>query len=378
MHTLIGSSALGFLVATTFSLGCAGPQSEQPQSDLTPKERLGKLLFFDPNLSNPSGQSCATCHSPDAGFGDPGQQLPVSRGAHPDRFGNRNDLTAAYAAFIPPLEFDEGEGMWIGGLFWDGRASNLAEQAKGPPLNPLEMANHDTETVVAAIRAADYRDLFIQVFGGDALDDPDRAFDFFANAIAAYETTSELSPFDSKYDLYLAGEVQLTEQELRGLDIYESEGKGNCAACHPHQAAPNGSPPLFTDFTYDNLGVPKNPENPFYFLSSELNPAGVDYVDLGLGPVVDDPDMNGLFRVPTLRNVALTPPYMHNGVFKTLFQAVAFYNSRDVAPWPLPEWPENVNRDELGDLGLTPQEIEDIVAFLRTLSDGYRSTNGGH
>jgi cytochrome c peroxidase len=376
MRALVGGLAVGCLVAISLFVGCTTPQSERPtgrQAESTPKEQLGKLLFFDPNLSTPPGQSCATCHSPEAGFGDPDQQLPVSRGAHPDRFGNRNDLTVAYAAFIPSLRFDEDEDMWVGGLFWDGRAADLAEQAKGPPLNPLEMANPDIETIAEAIRTADCRDLFLQVFGADALDDAARAFDLMADAIAAYEATSEVSPFDSKYDLFLAGEVQLSEQELRGMALYELEGKGNCAACHPNRPGPDGSPPLLTDHTYDNLGTPKNPESPFYSLPPEFNPDGVDYVDLGLGSVVDDPEMNGMFRVPTLRNVALTPPYMHNGVFKTLYQVVAFYNARDVNPWPPPEWPLNVNRDELGNLGLRPQEIVDIVAFLNALSDGYRS-----
>jgi cytochrome c peroxidase len=274
---------------------------------------------------------------------------------------------------IPPLRYDEDEELWVGGLFWDGRATDLAEQAKGPPLNPLEMANPDIESVLEAIRGADYRDLFLEVYGQNALDDTTSAFDHFADAVAAYEASSEVNPFDSKYDLFLAGDVQLSEQELRGEVLFESAAKGNCAACHPNQQAPDGSAPLFTDHTYDNLGTPRNPESPFLYLPSELNPDGVNYRDPGLGAVVEDPGLNGLFRVPTLRNVALTPPYMHNGVFKTLYQVVAFYNSRDVAPWPAPEWPDNVNREELGDLDLTPQEIEDIVAFLRTLSDGFRA-----
>jgi cytochrome c peroxidase len=369
MRACIGSPAIVGGCAILLLVGCT-------TSQFTPEERLGRLLFFDPSLSSPVGQSCASCHSPDAGFGDPVQELPVSRGAHPDRFGNRNDLTAAYAAFIPPLRFDEDERLWVGGLFWDGRAADLVAQAKGPPLNPLEMANPGLEAIAEALRAADYRDLFLEVYGEDALDDPARAFDCMARAIAAYEATAELSPFDSKYDRYLAGEVPLSEQELRGLALYESEEKGNCAACHPNRPSPDGARALFTDFTYDNLGVPRNPENPFLFLPAELNPQGTAYVDLGLGPIVGDPEMNGMFRVPTLRNVALTPPYMHNGVFKTLYQVVAFYNTRDVAPWPAPEWAVNVNRDELGNLGLTHEEVEDIVAFLRTLSDGYDPGGG--
>ena len=150
-----------------------------------------------------------------------------------------------------------------------------------------------------------------------------------------------------------------------------SELKGNCEACHPNTVLPDGSPPLFTDFSYDNLGAPKNPENPYYTLPTDLNPEGYDYVDLGVGVTVSDPGENGKFRVPTLRNVTITQPYLHNGVFKTLFQVISFYNSRDVAPWPEPEVAENVNSDELGDLGLTNQEMEDIVAFLTTLTDGW-------
>jgi cytochrome c peroxidase len=373
---LPSNHVIAYLVAASLISAC---QPSQPE--FTPKESLGKLLFFDRNLllffdrnlSTPPGQSCADCHAPEAGFGNPNQQLPVSRGANPDRFGNRNDLTAAYAAFVPPLEFDESEGIWVGGLFWDGRAATLAEQAKGPPLNPLEMANSDVESIVEVLRAAEYRDLFLQTYGEDALDDAAAAYDHMADAIAAYEMTSEVNPFNSKYDLYLAREAELSEQELRGLALFVGEQKGNCAACHPSEPGPDGSPPLFTDYTYDNLGVPRNPENPFYRMPVEYNPDGVGYIDLGLGAFVDDPAQNGLFRVPTLRNVALTAPYMHNGVFKTLYQSVAFYNSRDVAPWPAPEWPENVNREELGNLGLTPQEMEDIVAFLHTLSDGYGS-----
>ena len=372
-----------FLFAVFVITGCEAPEpaaeytpSAAQQAALTPKESLGKLLFFDPMLSTPPGQACSHCHSPVSGFGNPNQQLPVSRGAHPDRYGNRNDMTASYAAFIPPRTFDEAEGVWVGGLFWDGRAASLAEQAKGPPLNPLEMANSDAEAVVVAIREAPYRGQFLEVYGEGALDDSEVAYDFMADAIAAYEMSRELNPFNSKYDLYLAGEVRLTEGELHGLALFEDEGKGNCAACHPSRPGPDGSPPLFTDYTYDNLGTPKNPENPYYFLPSEFNPDGVDYVDLGLGPVAGDPELNGFFRVPTLRNVAATSPYMHNGVFHTLYQVVSFYNSRDVAPWAGPEVAAAVNRDELGDLGLTPQEMENIVAFLKTLTDNYRAGGG--
>jgi cytochrome c peroxidase len=158
---------------------------------------------------------------------------------------------------------------------------------------------------------------------------------------------------------------------MRGLDIYEAEDKANCAACHPSQPGENGEPPLFTDFTYDNLGTPKNPDNPFYDLPAKFNPAGADYVDYGLGKALDDPAEDGKFKVPTLRNVGLTAPYMHNGVFQTLEEVVDFYNTRDTGEWDPPEVAENVNVDELGDLGLTEEEVEDLVAFLHTLDDGW-------
>ena len=260
-----------------------------------------------------------------------------------------------------------------GGLFWDGRVNTLAEQAQGPPLNPLEMANPDIETIAEKLQALNYAELFTEVYGADALRDPAKAYDNMADAIAAYEKTSEVSPFSSKYDHFLRGETELSEQEMRGLRLFEDEDKGNCAACHPSKSDDDDedSRPLFTDFTYDNLGTPKNPENPFYSLPKELNPDGFAFVDLGLGAVVNDPAENGKFRVPTLRNVAITPPYMHNGVFKTLFTVLAFYNTRDVAGWPPPEVAATVNREELGDLGLTNQELEDVAAFLRTLTDGW-------
>ena len=369
------------LLAVCFLSGCKGSQRDfskgkdsgtsiiSVDSAFNIKERLGKLLFFEKNLSTPPGQACSTCHSPEIAFADPESDLPVSKGARPGLYGSRNDMTITYVAFVPPLHHNKEEGIWVGGLFWDGRANSLAEQAQGPLLNPLEMANPDTLTIAKKLRALSYAALFTEAYGLDALSNPDTAFTNMADAIEAYEKTSEVSPFSSKYDSWLRGETELSMQELRGLKLFEAEDKGNCAACHPSRPAEDDSPPLFTDFTYDNLGTPRNPENPFYSLPSELNPDGFAFVDLGLGKTVNDPAQNGKFRVPTLRNVAITPPYMHNGVFKTLFNVMAFYNTRDVAEWPAPEVSANVNMEELGDLGLTNQELEDLVAFLRTLTD---------
>jgi len=338
---------------------------------LSPEEELGKLLFFETSLSDPPGQSCATCHDPAFAFADPDPELPVSRGAIKELYGNRNDMPVSYSMYTPPLHFDEHEGIWEGGFFWDGRANSLTEQAMGPPLNPLEMANKDTAAISEKLAVLPYAEMFYQVYGPGALSDPGTAFRNMALAITAFEESEEVNPFNSKYDYYLRGEAELTEQESRGLELFISEDKGNCAVCHPSSAGDESGMVLFTDHTYDNLGAPKNPENPFYLLPAEHNPDGADFVDMGLGEVVGDASQNGKFRVPTLRNVAITPPYMHNGVFKTLYQVIAFYNTRDVHDWPPPEVPENVNSEELGDLGLSNSEVEDIVAFLNTLTDNW-------
>jgi cytochrome c peroxidase len=327
------------------------------------EEQLGRLLYFDKNLSNPVGQACASCHLPKAGFADPDQDLPVSEGVMPGRFGGRNAPSVAYAAYSPTFALDPETGLYTGGQFWDGRAATLEEQAKGPFLNPVEM-NNTKEGVVQAVRIAPYSLLFKLVYGFDSLDDVESAYNLVAKAIAAFERTKQVSPFTSKYDYYLKGMIRLTASERRGLELFN--GKGNCSACHLSTSADKKTPPLFTDFTYDNLGVPRNMEFPFYLMTPS------PYPDTGLGKIVGDPAQDGKFKVMTLRNIALTPPYSHNGYFKTLKEIVHFYNTRDIpGMWPEPDVLENVNRTELGNLGLTDQEEDDIVAFLKTLSDGY-------
>jgi cytochrome c peroxidase len=352
-------------------LADAESTNESSDPTLTKKEQLGKRLFFEASLSTPEGQACSQCHDPAVAFADPIYELPVSRGAVHGMYGNRNDMPVSYSAYVPPLHKDEEEDIWVGGLFWDGRVNSLEAQSQGPPLNPIEMANPDTATIADKLRALPYANLFEEIYGPEALMSPASAYNTMADAIAAYERTPEVNPFSSKYDHWLRGKAEFTEQEQRGFALFVAEDKGNCAACHPNTSTLDNIPALFTDFTYDNLGTPKNPENPYYALPPEINPDGYDYVDLGLGITVNDPAENGKFRVPTLRNIAITSPYMHNGVFKTLFSVMAFYNTRDVADWPDPEVPENVNMDELGNLGLTNQELEDIVAFLNTLTDGW-------
>ena len=358
-----GSGAIALLLA----LSCSASDVDQD------KLALGKKLYFDSHLSEPAGQSCASCHLPSAGFSDPDAELPVSRGVNPRHFGNRNTPTTAYAAFSPEFHFNEEEKLYMGGFFHDGRAATLEEQAKGPFLNPVEMGNQDAAMVITKIAAGDYVELFEQVYGKGALQDVEQAFDQVADAIASFERSEFFSPFSSKYDFYLRGEVELTAQEKRGLTLFEDEEKGNCAACHPSSKREDGSYPLFTDFSYDNLGVPKLKESPFYSIDPLYNPEGAKVIDLGLGAVLNKPEENGKFKVSSLRNIALTGPYMHNGIFTTLEEVVEFYNTRDKDDkWDKPEVAENMNDEELGDLGLSKQEEADIVAFLKTLTDGYQ------
>jgi cytochrome c peroxidase len=354
-HLRVVSAAI-FLLAST--VGIAVAQTAHPALEQT----LGALLYFDKGLSNPIGQACASCHLPKAGFAEPDQKLPVSEGVVPGRFGGRNAPSVTYAAYSPDFGFDQASGLFIGGQFWDGRAKDLVEQAKGPFLNPVEM-NNTKEGVVKAVRNSEYAWLFKLVYGFHSLDDVDSAYDLVAKAIASYEGTVLVNQFSSKYDHYLKGKVKLSAKEKRGLDLFN--GKANCAACHPSTSADGKTPPLFTDFSHDNLGVPPNMEYPFF----TMNPS--PYPDLGLGITVGDPAENGKFKVMSLRNIAKTAPYSHNGYFKTLKQIVHFYNTRDTEFWPAPDYPATVNHEELGNLGLTSKEEDDVVAFMLTLSDGY-------
>ena len=385
--------AVGMAVALGLA-GCNDGRGEDPtEAGLAPKEVLGKRLFEDTTLSEPAGQSCATCHAANVAFADPDTSHPTSKGVRPGLFGNRNTPVASYTMFSPDFRYDETEGLYVGGQFLDGRAATLEAQAQQPFVNPLEMANPDRRSVVDKVRRGAHAALFRQVFGNAALDDVDAAYDRISEAIAAFERTARFAPFTSKFDYYVKGQVQLTVQERRGLELFNAPDKGNCAACHPSTSPDGKTPALFTDFTYDNLGVPRNPDSHFYTLGSGFNPAGMDFVDRGLGgrtDLITDPRAEeGKFKVPSLRNVAVTGPYMHNGYFRDLKAVVQFYNDRDLRPvcpdvvwtreadaqaqgcWPQPEVAANVNRDELGNLGLSDGEVDDLVAFMKTLTDGY-------
>ncbi len=387
-------------------------EAEAPLTVLKPKEQLGKLLFFDERLSEPPGQSCAACHSSSTGWTGPNMQINetggVYEGAVPGRFGNRKPNASAYATPAPIFHLvSEEEGTFVGGNFWDGRATGeelgnpAADQAQGPFLNPVEQNNPSEAVVVAKVCRGPYGLLFRIVYGWSICrpSHVERAYDGIALAIAAYEASPEVNAFSSKYDAYLARRADLTEKEHLGLRLFE--GKAKCANCHPSQPGPRGEPPLFTDYTYDNVGVPRNPLNPWYE-QLDFNPLGRAWMDYGLGAfLLTRPEWRqyarvnlGKHKVPTLRNVDKRPypgfikAYSHNAYFKSLESVVHFYNTRDVLPpclaevpevpgvpgvdcWPPPEVGLNLNTEELGNLGLTPEEEDALVAFMRTLSDGY-------
>ena len=381
---------------------------------LDPEQKLGQTLYLDRNLSFNGNQSCADCHSLNpsndpktgkpmsaAGFIDPRNVengSPVSEGSVAGRFGSLNAPSAGYAAFSPFFHWNSAEGLYVGGQFWNGRANTLAEQAGGPFLNPVEMAMPNQWSVVSRLKGrSDYVKAFKTLYGLDLARIPDfdpkipdalaplgveKAYENITRAIAAFEKSRVFNRFDSKYDFHLAGRTELSPQERLGLDLFT--GRGKCSDCHVSKpgVAPDGTvlPPLFTDFTYDNLGLPRNADIP-----------GNPVPDKGLGGRADIAARGpkggelGKHKVMSLRNIALTAPYGHNGVFATMEQITHFYNTRDVLGrvadnrdpdfgvkgWPAPEVTQNVNREELGDLGLTSEEEAAIVAFMRTLTDGY-------
>ena len=376
--TCVGGALLAFAV-----MGCgAEPLPEEMAAaavaplgaklQVTPKQAVGLSLFSDTNLSSPAGQSCASCHTLSHGAVDPDSGIPTSEGAILGRFGDRNTPTAFYAQYSPAFHHDADGGTYVGGQFWDGRATSLEEQAKGPFLNPIEMNNASKAAVVTKVQSSVYAGLFKQVYGAAVFSNVNAAYDDIADAIATFERMPGFAPFNSRYDAYLAGTGTLTAQELSGLALFEDPAKGNCSACHPSRASSDGTPPLFTDFTYDNLGIPKNPNNPFYTMPAQFKPAGAAFVDRGLGGALGDPNEDGRFKVSTLRNLGKTGPYGHNGYFPDLHSVVDFYNSRDVVAGPPAEIPATVNHNELGNLGLSAQEVNDIVAFLGTLDDRSR------
>lgn len=350
-------------------IGCrSGKDDRRSISEI---QALGREIFFDAGLSSPPGQSCATCHDPNRGFSDPiSSDSPTSQGAVAGRFGFRNSPSLSYSAFSPPFHFSTVDEDFIGGQFWDGQASTLQEQARRPFFRAVEMNNSSTAELVDKLRSASYADRFRSLFGDTALNDPEQGLSRALDALAAFESSADLAKFSSKFDAVTKGKASFTTEEARGFALFNDPTKGNCAACHPSTGPAEGVPALFTDFTYDNIGIARNEANPFYVMSPDLNPEGAGFVDRGLQTTTGRESDAGRFKVMTLRNIAETAPYFHNGIFKTLEEVVHFYNSRDL-DGIVPEIADGVNTEELGNLGLTAGEEKDIVAFLRTLSDGY-------
>jgi len=418
--------------------GCGGGSSSTggggrpvATDGLSAAAELGRKIFADTALSASGSQSCGSCHvaafaftadrtaaGPDHGsvvpLGGPGMDLP----------GFRDAPSLMYLSFSPDFHFDS-DGSPNGGFFRDGRAGTLADQAVDPFITPFEMANADAAAVIARLRTRPYIADFIALYGAAVLDEPDTALKRIGAALAAFETeSSDFHPFSSKYDSWQDGQATLSAQELRGLALFNDPSKGNCAACHPSTSADGHTPALFTDFSYDNLGVPRNGAIPANDPAAAqgyvpINSAdGVhDYYDLGIcGPFRDDGGLNtsglcGAFKVPTLRNIALTAPYFHNGRFATLRDAIGFYVRRDTNPeefYPtdaagnvtkfddLPAayggqfivnihvpgsdspYVGNVNTLEIpynrhiGEApALSAAEINDVIAFLCTLTDGF-------
>jgi cytochrome c peroxidase len=459
-------AAAGLLIMASALSGCGGgvqgTATASASNTATPPSQAvvdaaGKAIFFDASLSASGKQSCGTCHVPSHAFTadsltDRGLPVPLG-GPNMDQTGFRNAPSLMYASFTPPFSLDGGP---VGGFFRDGRASSLDQQAQQPFVTPFEMANKDAAEVVHRLQNSPATlAAFVAAYGESVLSNPDTTLADMGLALAAYETDDdEFHPFSSKYDYWLQGQAQLTAQELSGLNLFNNPVKGNCTACHPSQAQSFSSHALFTDFSFDNIGVPRNWNIPANIVgsvspidgapqSTVLTPVDVPadaeyaYYDMGLcGPLAPAAtDVNarpvlsattslcGIFKVPTLRNIAITSPYFHNGVFSNLHQVVEWYVTRDVNnntgnnPNPVPagaggnpyqsigtfylaadgtpdlyeyndlpvEYDANVN---VGEVPYTPptfgggqaptldaQEIDDIVAFLCTLTDGFDPQN---
>jgi len=406
------SFARALLIRTALCLAFGGsaaaettaafPRAEDEKA-LSDTQLLGKKIFEDATLSEPQGMSCQSCHDPKHAFqGNNGSPIAaVARGAHTDRFGTRKVPTIMYKSYSPPFGFrmDDDDGKVkmeaSGGQFWDGRADSLADQASGPMLNPVEMNNPSIEAVVEKVKAGPNAAMFKAVYGADIFADPKVAMGKLTEAIAAFETSERFAPFSSRFDDFLRGKVELSALEMRGFEIFTDPKKGNCIACHAGKAdSKDPTDWILTDFTYDALGAPRN----------TAIPANADksHYDLGLcqRPGIEKilpkevklESLCGAFKVPTLRNVAVTGPYYHNGTFASLRDAVAFYATRDTDPkrwFPLAadgevnkfndmpaQYKEGVNTDEVPydrKPGEQPRfddkEVDALVAFLQTLTD---------
>jgi cytochrome c peroxidase len=391
------------LTASTSGPGQAGAEMSRAEARRQAERlsALGQVLFFDPSLSGSGRLACSSCHDPAHGFGPANDRAVQLGGGDMHRPGVRAVPSLKYLQAVPPFteHFHESEDEAdesidngpTGGLTWDGRVDRGADQARIPLLSDFEMGNRGEVDVARRVLAAGHGKEIAAIAGPKAATDPATVYKTALKALEVYQQDyGTFYPYSSKYDAVLAGRAELTPQEARGLELFNAPNKGNCASCHISRRGKDGTPPQFTDYGLIALGVPRNRDIP-----ANKDPA---YFDLGLcGPLRTDfrqrEDYCGLFRTPTLRNVALRQTFFHNGAVHSLRDAVRFYVERETRPerWyprkadgsidkydDLPETAKaNVNMDppfdrKAGDApALTPAEIDDVVAFLGTLTDGY-------
>ena len=387
------AARLGVSLLVLALAGCGGGGSPQTPPQQSTASALGAQIFSDKSLSASGQQSCQSCHDFASGLAAPNAQSVQPGGVNMALSGVRNSPSITYMRSEFAFRIDPVDGP-EGGFFWDGRESTLAGQATEPFTNPREMAMADHASVVAKLRIAAYAGDFKSVYGANVFDDVEGAYTHMTEAIAAFETEdARFEAFTSKFDAVQRGKATYTAAEARGFALFTDGSKGNCSACHPSDVGAFGALPIFTDRTYDNLGVPRNTEIP-----ANADPS---YDDLGLcnnaAIKASNPELCGAFKVPSLRNVALRHSFFHNGRFHTLKDALTFYVQRDTNPekfYPLKpdgtydkfndlptQYRGNVNQEEVpynrhqGDPpALSDAEIDDVIAFLGTLSDGYVAT----
>jgi cytochrome c peroxidase len=363
--------------------------AQTQQAHLSPQAEIGKLLFFDPRISGSGKLACATCHDPSNAHA-PNNNLAVQVGGiHLDQPYFRATPSIRYLAQTPAFHI-ESKNKPVGGFNRDASADSLAKQAEGPLLSPTEMANSSMRELIVKVKLLPYIKNINSAFTLNSQSSDQQYFDAILIALEKYQKEDPaFQPFTSKFDLYLKGKINLSSQELRGFEVFNNTRIGNCASCHSSKVAPDGQAPLFTDFSYDALGVPRN-----MGIASNQNS---DFFDMGLCQShagKDHPEFCGMFKTPTLRNVATRKVFFHNGKYTSLREAIRFYATRDTDPekWygrnaeggitkfnDLPkEYRDNVSRDEAPydqHFGRIPriseEDIADIEAFLTTLTDGY-------
>jgi cytochrome c peroxidase len=373
-------------------LAVSAARAAPPPPPLTALQQLGRNIFLDPSLSASGKEACSTCHDPRYAYGPPPGRTIALGGPLMNQSGTRTVPSLRYLREVPPFKeeykFLDGDTGPVGGLMWDGRAASLEEQARLPLLAANEMANSSPADVARKLSRAPYALQFKALFGADIFNNPGKAFAAGLAALAAFQQVpAQFFPYSSRYDAYLRGDIDLTEQEERGADLFKDPDKGNCASCHLGTSR-DGVPPPFTDFDFVNVGVPRNPRLP-----ANADPR---YFDLGLcGPnrrdLTQKRELCGFFRSPTVRNTAVREAFFHNGVYTTLRQVMDFYNERDLHPEKFysrnadgsvhryddmpPGYPDDIDHDPPLDRkpgqkpALTDADIDDIIAFLKTLTD---------